>query len=125
MEGTGILGSLILMIGAVGIPSGILPLSLASIFVATFGNALYNAAVVAYYNSLTDEVNNVTVVTAISMTKKFGAIFGPVIAGRLAEWDVRYPFALAALAALMSTFLSVASLGSIRNVQSMKEQRSL
>merc|ERR1712232_1420769 len=79
----------------------------------------------SYYNSLTDEVNNVIVVTAISMTRKFGAIVGPVVAGRLAEWDVRYPFALAALAALISAFLCVASLNSIRDVKLMKEHRRL
>lgn len=123
MEGTAILGSLILVIGAVGIPIQIVQLSAVSMCVATFGFALFNIAVTSSYTSLLDEASNVTVVMVMSMTKKFGAIVGPVIAGRVTECDVRYPFALAALAALISALLLAASLGSIRHVQLMTAHR--
>jgi len=123
VEGTGILGSLVLMIGAQGILAPSLPACVAFMMIATMGNAITNAAVTAYYNSLTDASSNITVVTSISMTRKFGAILGPVIAGHLADINTDYPFNMAAVAALTSAFLSLASKNQIREVKALKDER--
>jgi len=98
----GALSSCIICLGTFALVSDFLAISAVGLLTVYFGIAVSSNAVTCGAISLTDGTNRSTMMTGIRMLKSLGAVVGPVISSATAARDVRLPFCVTAVAALMA-----------------------
>jgi len=88
----GILGSALVLLGAVLLAQPVFCVSLAGTLLLFQGCAMNNAAVSCGASDLTDVQNRSTVLAGVRMCKSFGGVVGPSLAGLAASKSVDLPF---------------------------------
>merc|ERR1712023_205599 len=91
---SGVLGSSLVLIGALLLPIDNIRISLLGLLILFQGVAINNSAVSCGASDLTDAQNRSTVMTGVRVFKSIGAVTGPIVAGSAASYSVKLPFAV-------------------------------
>jgi len=119
----GVLGSALVIVGSAGVAMDNLNLSLVGLMILFQGCAINNGAVSCGAASLTNVQNRSTVMTGVRMLKSLGSTVGPSFAGIAATRDIRLPFALSGVFAILGIFLQLTTINVNKRVRDLVTSR--
>merc|ERR1712014_106621 len=97
--------------------------ALFGLMIAYCGLAINSSAVLTGAANVTDAHNRATVMTGVRIFKQFGAVVSPIVSGRLAVVDMRLPFLLASVCAVIGLLSALLLAPMLNRLSSLLRKR--